>query len=92
MLAFLSTVIVLGALIFVGYCLNMYLYSQGAVGVSSRQMEYAVVESAPIGPMRDVATEERDYGLRYARVGLLIVACFAVLLVFSLVAVILSVV
>jgi len=39
-----------------------------------------------------VEMEERDYGLRYARVGLLIIAVFMVMLVLGLVAAIFSVV
>lgn len=88
MFAFLSTVIVLGGLIFVGYRVNMYLYSRGAVGIGSRQVQYAGADFSPIQPAREVALEERDYGLRYARVGLLVVASIVVVLVLSVIAMI----
>jgi hypothetical protein len=91
MFAFLLTVIVLSVLIFTGYRLNMYLYAQGVVGGSSRQMQSVGGESFLVRPVRAAEMEERDYGLRYARVGLLILASFLVVLVIGLIAVIFSV-
>lgn len=84
MAAFLLTVAVLSTLIFAGYRLNMYLYAQGAVG-DIRHLQTAGTESLPFRPVRAAQMEERDYGLRYARVGLLILAFFLVLLVVGLV-------
>jgi hypothetical protein len=89
--AFLLTVAVLSALIFAGYRLNMYLYAQGAVGASSRQLQPVGAESLPFRPVHAAQMEERDYGLRYARVGLLILAFFLVLLVVGLFVVLFSV-
>ena len=86
MVTFLLSAVVLGLLIFAGYRFNMYLYAQGALGASSRQMQSIGVESFPVQPMRDVAMEVRDYGLRYARVGLLVIAGSVVVLVIGMIA------
>ncbi|HLG75118.1 MAG TPA: hypothetical protein VKX46_01815 [Ktedonobacteraceae bacterium] len=88
MFALLSTLIVLGALSFFGYRVTMYLYSQGVVGVGSRQVQYAEADFSLVQPAREVALEERDYGLRYARVGLLVIASIVVILVVSVIAMI----
>lgn len=86
MVAFLFSAVVLGTLIFAGYRFNMYLYAQGALGARSHQMQSVGVESFSARPMQDVAMEVRDYGLRYARVGLLIIAGSVVVLVIGMVA------
>lgn len=94
MFAFLLTVVVLSVLIVTGYRVNMYLYAQGAVGGSSRQTQLVEIEDEffSVRPLRDVEMEERDYGLRYARVGLLLIALLMVVLVVGLAAAIFSVV
>jgi hypothetical protein len=92
MVAFLLTVVVIGALIYSGYRFSMGLYARGAMEVSSSQAQSAGGETFAVRPLRDVEMEERDYGLRYARVGLLIIAIFMVMLVLGLVAAIFSVV
>jgi hypothetical protein len=86
MVTFLLSVVVLSALIFAGYRFSMYLYAQGALGAGSHRMESIGVESFPVQPMHDVVMEVRDYGLRYARVGLLIIAGSVVVLVIGMIA------
>jgi hypothetical protein len=85
MVAFLLTVVVIGALIYTGYRLNIYLYTCGAMEVTANQMQPVVGETFGIRPLRAVEMEERDYGLRYARVGLLFIAAFLLVLVVGLV-------
>lgn len=92
MVAFLLTVVVIGALIYSGYRFSMSLYTRGAMEVNSSQVQSVGGETFAVRPLRDVEMEERDYGLRYARVGLLIIAVFMVMLVLGLVAAIFSVV
>lgn len=87
MVTFLLSAVVLGTLIFAGYRFNMYLYAQGALGARSNQLQSVGVESFPAHPMQDVAMEVRDYGLRYARVGLLFIAGAVVVLVIGIIAV-----
>lgn len=83
---FLLTVTVLSASIYAGYRFNMYLYARGAVGSGSRQMRSIVSEPFPVSPVRKVAVmEERDYGLRYARIGILVIGSLAVALVVGLI-------
>ena len=92
MVAFLLTGIVIGVLIYSGYRLSMSLYVRGALEVGSSQLQPGVGEPFAVRPLRDVEMEERDYGLRYARVGLLIIAVFMVMLLLGLVAAIFSVI
>jgi hypothetical protein len=92
MITFLLTAIVMSALTFSGYRLNMYLYTRGAVGGSSSSAQSVAMDGFSVRPVRDVEMEERDYGLRYARIGLLIIASFLVILVVGLVAAIFAVV
>jgi len=92
MVAFLLTGIVISTLIYGGYRFSMNLYTRGAVDLSSSQVQPFVGESFAVRPLRDVEMEERDYGLRYARVGLLIIAVFMIMLVLGLVAAIFSVI
>jgi hypothetical protein len=83
MLIFLLVVVGLGALMFAGYRLNMYLYTQGAMGTSSR-MQPAFQDASPVEPVREVM-ESQDYGLRYARVGLLLIVGFLIIMAVALV-------
>ena len=80
MTTFLLTMIVLGMLSFVGYRINMYLYTQGAVRVGARTLQSIVVDM-PMQPVYEAGLKEQDYGLRYARTGILLIAAFLVLIV-----------
>jgi hypothetical protein len=83
MVTFLLSAVVLSALIFAGYRVNMYLYSQGAVGTSSHsmgQMESVAIESLSIQTTQRMAKRERDEGLRYARMGFALVLGFVTIL------------
>lgn len=84
MAPFLLTLTVLGASIYAGYRLNMYLFTRGAVGASLHQVQFAGEESSPVRPPRNGAMVERDYSVRYARTGILILACATVLVAFGL--------
>lgn len=77
MIAFLLTMVVLGGCMFAGLCGSLYL--RGVIGTSS-QMQPATVESLSLQAVRAAEMEERDYGVRYARVGIAIVACVMLLL------------
>ncbi len=68
----LFSVVTVGILLYVGYRISLYLYSHGAVvsQVSSLRMNQEAVQ---IHPGQELSMEARDYGLRYARVGLMIV-------------------
>jgi hypothetical protein len=92
MIAFLLTVVIIGTLIYVGYRLNIYLYTCGAMGVTGHQMQPAVGETFGIRPLRAVEMEERDYGLRYARIGLMFIAVFLLVLVIGMVIAIFAVI
>ncbi|HLG78640.1 MAG TPA: hypothetical protein VKX46_19665 [Ktedonobacteraceae bacterium] len=92
MIAFLLTAVVIGALMYRGYRFSMGLYARGAMEASSSQVQSVGGETFAVRPLREVEMEERDYGLRYARVGLLIMAIFMVILVLGLVAAIFSVI
>jgi hypothetical protein len=91
MVAFLLTVVVIGALMYTGYRLNIYLYTCGAMGVAADRVQPVAGEFS-VRPLREVEMEERDYGLRYARMGLLVIAVFLVLLVLGLVIAIFAIV
>ena len=88
MLTFLLSVVVLGALIFAGYRITMYLYSQVAVGTRSRSRrdtDPEGIESFPIPVARRMAKRERNEDLLATRVGLaLIIGFIAVLVVLAL--------
>jgi hypothetical protein len=87
MVTFLLTVAVLSAFIIVGYSLNMYLYARGVTGISARalrQMSSLRDEPFLLEPVYIVGQRERDYGLRYARVGILLIASILVALVVGL--------
>lgn len=87
MATFLLTVTVLGISIYAGYRLNMYLFTRGAVGASLHQVQPA---GGPAHSSRGVPVVERDYGLRYARTGILILALVVALLASGLVVAILA--
>jgi hypothetical protein len=91
MIAFLLTVVVIGALVYSGYRLNIYLYTYGAMGAASDQVQPVGAEFG-VRPLRAGEMEERDYGLRYARTGLLIIAVCLVLLVLGLIVAIFAIV
>jgi hypothetical protein len=84
MIAFLLTMTVLGALIFAGYRSSKYLYLRGAMEVNSDSAQSIAVESFSVRPVRAAEMEERDYGLRYARVGLIVIGIVMLLLVLGL--------
>lgn len=83
MVTFLLTTAVIMASMVIGYRLNMYLYVRGAVGGKDRtlnSLQPVIVESFPTQPVREVVMRERDYGLRYARVGILIIVALVLML------------
>ena len=88
MVTFLFTVAVLSAFIFVGYALNMYLYAQGVIRVRSRafrQMSSFRSEALPVQSAYEMEHREMDYGLRYARVGILLILGIVAFLMISLI-------
>ncbi len=92
MLTFLVTIVVLSAFIYAGHRFNMYLYARGALGANSRRMEPAGRESYPARQSRaEALIEVRDYGLHYARTGILIFAVLTLLLVMTVMVVVSSV-
>lgn len=84
MVTFLLTMAVLGGLIFAGYRASKYLYVQGALGISPTDTQSAPAEIILAQPVRAAQMEERDYGLRYARIGLVIIAVIMLLIVVGL--------
>lgn len=88
MVTFLFTAVVLVALIYAGYRVNMYLYSRGAVGASSQVVnggEPIPLEMLSIRSGQRMVKRERDDGLRYARLYLALVLAFAaILLIFAI--------
>ena len=84
MVAFLPTMTVLGALIFIGCRVSMYLRRQGVMEVSSSSAQSGAIGGFLTRPVREAEMEERDYGLRYARVGILVVASMMILLALGL--------
>ncbi len=86
MVTFLFTVAVLSVFIFVGYALNMYLYTQGVARVRSRAFRRIAsfsAESFRVQPAYEVEQPDMDYSLRYARVGILLIIGILVFLVLS---------
>jgi hypothetical protein len=72
----------------------MYLYSISPVNYRQRtiiQQEAGYIETYPVQPVRDVDVMERVHGLRYARIGILLVAGFLIFLAIVLVAALFSV-
>mgnify|MGYP001377415673 CR=1 FL=1 len=80
-LTFVLAMLGVSALIYAGHRFNMYLFAQGAVAASSRDIE----EALPVREVREVM-EIEDYGMRSVRVGLLICTGFVVLMLLVLVA------
>ncbi len=90
MLIFLVTLTVLIASIYAGYRFNMHLYAHGVLGDHSRKMAYEVEESSStVLSSRDNALPRvRDYGLQYARTGILVFAIMVVGIIVCLMALI----
>ncbi|HEY3993496.1 MAG TPA: hypothetical protein VGM01_11535 [Ktedonobacteraceae bacterium] len=92
MLTFLVTIAVLIASIYAGHRFNMYLYARGAVGGHARGMASVEEESYTVSNSNEASLiQVRDYGLQYARTGILIFAAIALLLVMGIVILIISV-
>ena len=92
MLTFLVTIAVLIASICAGYRFNMRLYANGALGENPRGMSTAGDESYPVLRNRDASlVRVRDYGLHYARTGILVLAVLVAVIVLILIALISSV-
>jgi hypothetical protein len=91
MFASLITLAGLIAAMYAGYRFNMYLYARGALGARPRVLPAA--EEGRIIRDRDDASliEVRDYGLRYARTGILVVAIVLALLLLITVALVSSI-
>lgn len=84
MVAFLLTIGVISALVCTGYRLNLYLYTRGAMGATSHPIQPIVAEFHARA-VREGEMGERDYGLRYARTGLLFIGVCLALLVLGLI-------
>lgn len=87
MLTFLLTIAVLGVASCAGYRLNMYLYASGALGGRARRTQPVESEPYPLSRSQDIPL---DYGLHYARAGLLIFAILTSVIVVGLIALIAS--
>lgn len=90
MVTFLFTVAVLSAFIFVGYALNMYLYTQGVARVRSRAFRRVASfsgESFSVQPVYEAEQREMDYGSRYARVGIMLIIGILAFLILTLIVV-----
>lgn len=83
MITFLLSMIVLAALVFTGYRVNMYLYSQGVVGTSSQVVNGKALslEELPMKIGQKMAMRERDDSLRFARLYLVLIMGLAAVLV-----------
>lgn len=88
MVTFLLTIAVLGILIFAGCRLNMYLYTRGVVGANSRTIRQ--MQSVESFSMYEGDFQGRDYGLRYARTGILMIAAVITVLSISLIVLLLA--
>ena len=92
MLTFSVTIAVLIASIYAGHRFNMYLYARGAVGGHTREIASVGEESYAVRRSHEASLiQVQDYGLHYARTGILIFAAIALLLVVSIVILIISV-
>jgi hypothetical protein len=77
---------------YAGHRFNMYLYARGVVGGHARSMQSIVEESQIVHQSQDGALiQVRDYGLHYARLGILIFAIVTIVLVLGIVILISSV-
>jgi hypothetical protein len=87
MLISAATLIGFCVLLYASYRFTLYLYSKGVVEDRTRAVELdAVIADLPARSVRSVGImEAEDYGLRYARVGILIFVSFVILLVTALV-------
>ena len=83
-LIFLLVVVGLGTLMVAGHRFNMYLYAQGALETNAR-LQPAYQDTSPVEPVREVM-ESQDYSLRYARVGVLLIAGFLLIMAVAMVA------
>ncbi len=84
MVTFLLFAAVICILIFVGFRVNLYLFSRGVVGAhapSAQQSEPVTISSLPARTARRMAKRERDEGLFVARLLLLFFLCLPVVLV-----------
>jgi hypothetical protein len=84
MLTFLLSIVVLSALIFAGYRITMYLYSQRVLGTHARSLnqgESDGIESFSIQRAERMAKSERDESFRFARVVLVLALIFITALV-----------
>jgi hypothetical protein len=92
MLISLLTIAVLIVSMYAGHRFNMRLYAHGALGGHAGKMQSIERESYAVRRDRDASlVRVRDYGLHYARTGILIVAVLMLVLVFSVVILISSV-
>jgi len=92
MFASVVTIAMLIALACAGYRLNMYLYTRGALGVHARQMSSLERESHSMRRKHEASlVQVRDYGLHYARTGILLFVILVTTLLLVLVALISSV-
>ena len=92
MLTSLVTIAALIASIYAGHRFNMYLYARGAVGGHAREISSVGEESYAVHRSHEASLiQVRDYGLQYARTGILVFAAIALLLVMGIVILIISV-
>lgn len=92
MLISLTTIATLIASMYAGHRFNMYLYARGAVGGRARRLQPVARESHAVRQSGDGSLlQVRDYGLHYARTGILIFAIVVLVLVFGVVILISSV-
>lgn len=94
MVIFLLTVVVLSVFMVAGYRLNMYLYTRGVVGISTRARYHRQAtqdEPSLMQSMYEMDQQERHYGLRYARIGILLMVGILVALLAGLVVVLAAV-
>jgi hypothetical protein len=93
MFASLVTIAILIASIYAGYRFSMYLHACGALGANARRMSTFERESVSPRRKRDSSlVQVSDYGLRYARTGILIFAILVSAILMIVVALISSVV
>ncbi len=71
MVPFLLFAAVICILIFVGFRVNLYLFSRGVVGTRTQPNEPITISSLPARTARRMAKRERDDGMLVARLLLL---------------------
>ena len=85
-ITFLIAIVGLSALIYAGMRFNMYLYLRNALGPDTHVQSVVGGETFPIQPARDVSElQERNYGLRYARITFLFIIGVIVTIMISLI-------